>query len=405
MRLAVKPCLVDSPLMCPRLTRSLLVMLACLAIPIASASAAVPVGFVGMMADGPFFYPAMNESGEMDQMVASGVESVRTVFNWATMQPCAPGTAISACPGGPFTDVGGVPTNFAGTDLLVAAAALHRLTVLPVVEYAPRWDALHPGSQASPPKSPGPFAQFVAALIGRYGPRGSFWAANPALPRVPIHTWQIWNEPDFTTYWSQQPFEPGYVRLLRATRAATKAADPGSKIMLAGLPNFSWVYLGDIYKIRGARKLFDFVAVHPYTATPAGVITIIGKVRAVMNGNGDRGKAIFATELSWPSAKGKAKTTFENATTEAGQARKLSQAVALLARNRRRLGLGGFYYYTWITNESLGASVDQFNFAGLLHFLDGQGTSPKPALGAFSRSALGIEGCHTKQSVATRCAG
>ena len=190
--------------------------------------------------------------------------------------------------------------------------------------------------------------------------------------------------------------------LHRAVAARHESRDQGRRPRIEdharGAAQFLLVYLGDIYKIRGARKLFDFVAVHPYTATPAGVITIIGKVRAVMNANGDRGKAIFATELSWPSANGKAKTTFENATTEAGQARKLSQAVALLARNRRRLGLGGFYYYTWITNESLGASVDQFNFAGLLHFLDGQGTSPKPALGAFSRSRWRSRRCHTEQS-------
>lgn len=358
-----------------------------------------------MMADGPFFYPAMDESAQLNQMVSSGVESVRTVFNWATMQPCSPGTPTSACGFGTLTNAGGVPTDFASTDQLVAAAAQHGLSVLPVIEYAPSWDALHPGKQNSPPRTPGPFAQFVVALIDRYGPHGSFWRANPALPKNPIHAWQIWNEPDFTAYWSQQPFESGYVKLLRATRTATRRADPGSKLMLAGLPNFSWVYLAKIYAFHGAGRLFDYVAAHPYTATPAGVITILGKVRAVMNRHGDRGKSLYATELSWPSAKGKAPTTFENATTEAGQAQKVGQAVRLLARDRNRLGLGGFYYYTWITNETMPtASGDQFNFSGLLKFFNGRGTFVKPAAGAFSRTALAIEGCKAKASVATRCA-
>jgi hypothetical protein len=214
--------------------------------------------------------------------------------------------------------------------------------------------------------------------------------------------WQVWNEPDFTAYWAKQPFEPGYVRLLKATHRAMKAADPGSKLVLAGLPNFSWRYLATMYKLH-ARGLFDVVAVHPYTATPAGVITILKKVRAVMNSHGDRHKPILATELSWPAAKGKARTTFENATTESGQARKLGQAVPLLAANRHKLGLAGFYYYTWITNESAGASVDQFNFAGLLRFLNGRGTFLKPALGAFSKAALRIEGCRRKATLATSC--
>jgi hypothetical protein len=374
-----------------------------LAVGPSGATAAVPQGFVGMMADGPFFYPAMNEGAELDSMVASGVESVRTLVNWGKLQPYRSMGQVPLAAQGEFTDVNGVPTDFTGIDQLVALAAARRLTVLPILEYAPSWDSVNPRSAASPPKSTGPFANFVAALARRYGSRGSFWTAHPTLPKTPIRMWQVWNEPDFRVYWSKQPFERGYVRLVKATHRAMKAADPRAKLVLAGLPNFSWHYLADMYKLH-AHGTFDAVAVHPYTATPAGVITILRKVRAVMNRNGDRRTPILATELSWPSAKGKARTTFENATTEAGQAKKLGQAVRLLASNRRKLGLGGFYYYTWITNESAGASVDQFNFAGLLRFLNGKGTSAKPAFGAFAKAALSIEGCRRKGPLATNCA-
>lgn len=388
-----------------RLWVSALVVLAGFVAVPAAASASVPDGFVGMMADGPFFYPGMNEGTELSSMVSSGVESVRTVVNWSSMQPVASEQALvkAKIPTANFTKVNGVPTDFASLDLLVAAAAERRLTVLPVVEYAPPWDSLNPRSAASPPKSPQPFARFVAALARRYGPHGSFWSAHPTIPRVPIRTWEIWNEPNFKEYWSQQPFEPGYVRLLRAVRPVLRKADPSAKILVAGLANFSWQYLADMYKL-GARPFFDAVAVHPYTATPAGVITILGKVRAVMNRHGDRKKPILATEVSWPSAKGKAPTTFENATTEQGQARKVAQAVRLLAANRRRLKLSAFYYYTWIGNETMpGARADQFNFAGLLQFFDGKGPRPKPALAAFTKAALAIEGCRSKGPLATDC--
>lgn len=356
-----------------------------------------------MMANGPFFYPDMNAPAQLDRMVSSGVESIRTVADWSSMQPYANEKSVPQALRGRFTNVKGVPTNFGAFDLLVAAAASRHLTVLPVVEYAPRWDALRPGSPASPPKSPKPFARFVAALAKRYGTHGTFWAAHPSIPKVPIREWQIWNEPDFTVYWSQQPWEPGYVRLLRATRPALRAADRKAKLVLAGLPNFSWTYMARLYKMH-ARGLFDAVAVHPYTATPKGVITIIGKVRAVMDRNGDRRKPILATEVSWPSAKGQAKTTFENSTTEAGQAKKVAQAVRLLASNRRRLGIGAFYYYTWISNETQpSAHQDQFNFSGLLKFFNGKGTFVKPALAAFTKAALGIEGCRKKGPLATTC--
>jgi hypothetical protein len=342
--------------------------------------------------DGPFFYPDMDENAEMTQVVDSGVQSVRTLFDWASIQPYASFSAVPAAMRSHFSDVGGVPTNFSFTDLVVRLAASHGVTVLPVLEYAPAWDALQPGNPASPPRSDRPYAQFAAALVGRYGPRGSFWTENPTIRRVPIRMWQIWNEPNFTSYWSKRPFEPGYVRLLRAAHDAIKAADPGAKVVLAGLTNFSWTYLTHIYRVRGARRLFDVVAAHPYTANPSGVVTILKKVRAVMDRFGDRRKPIIASEMSWPSAKGQATTLFENATTESGQARKVSRAVRLLARDRRKLGLQAFYYYTWITNETPpGARVDPFNYAGLFRFIDNEGTFVKPAYAAFVRAVRAIE--------------
>jgi Glycosyl hydrolase family 53 len=278
------------------------------------------------------------------------------------------------------------------SDEVVALAASHGATVLPVLEYAPNWDALHSGQHSSPPKSPGPYARFAATLVHRYGPRGSFWAQHPGIPKVPIRMWQIWNEPNFTVYWSQQPFEPGYVKLLRAAHSAIKAADHGAKVVLAGLANYSWEYLTRIYRIRGARKLFDVVAAHPYTATPNGAVTILGKVRTVMRRFGDRRKPMIASEMSWPSAKGQAVTLFENATTESGQAQKIGQAVRLLARVRKKLGLQAFYYFTWITNETQpGARADPFNFAGLFKFIAGKGTFEKPAYPAWLRAVRAIE--------------
>jgi hypothetical protein len=387
-----------------RLITLALAVAAVLAVVPSTAAAGVPQGFVGMMVDGPFFYPSFDQAGQLNKMVSSGVESVRTVFNWSVMQPRPNEASIPASQRILYTDVNGIPTNFTHTDQLVRLAAARRLTVLPVIQYAPNWDSLHPNKASAPPKKTGPFAKFVVALIDRYGPRGTFWAANPSLPRVPIRMWQIWNEPHFSVYWSQQPFEASYVRLLKATHPAMKRADPGAKLIAAGLANFSWDYLTRMYKL-GARPYFDGVALHPYTATPQGVLTIIGKARAVMNQHGDRRKPIYATELSWPSAKGKAHTTFENATSEAGQAKNVAKAMRMLAANRGRLGIAAFYHYTWIGNETLpAAGIDQFDFAGLLRFVNGKGLFVKPALSTFTQAALSIEGCRSKGPLATNCA-
>src|SRR5205085_6557189 len=101
-----------------------------------------------------------------------------------------------------------------------------------------------------------------------------------------ITQWQIWNEPSIGYYWSQ-PFQLTYVALLREARNAVKRADPTAKIVLAGLANFSWKALAQIYAVPGARSLFDIVAVHPYTAQAQGVITILDQVRQVMDRYGD----------------------------------------------------------------------------------------------------------------------
>ncbi len=293
--------------------------------------------------------------------------------------------------------------RFADLDRVVAAAAARGLTLLPVVERTPSWDALTRGDSGSPPRDAAPFGVLLTALVRRYGPAGGFWTAHPNVPRVPIRMWQIWNEPHFTSYWSQQPFAPGYVKLLATAHSAIRAADPGAKVVLAGLADFSWRYLAQIYRVPGARGLFDIVALHPYTGQPQGVITIMQRARAVMNAQGDAAKPILATEITWPSSEGKAPPQFGVSTTEAGQAARLAAVTPLLEANRAKLVLMGFYWYTWMGNETPRPHPYGFDYAGLEKWVSGRVTA-KPALAVFRRSALRLEGCTGKAS-ATRCAG
>ena len=362
------------------------------------AIANVPAGFVGMNANGPLFSAAAQPRRELDRMVASGVESIRVVFNWSAAQPYPNWNAV------PLDQVGNfqpypVPTSFAETDRIVELAARLHLTVLPVVMYAPYWDQLpHPEGTIGIPRSPAPYAGYLRLLVLRYGPHGSFWRQHRGLPKVPIRMWQIWNEPNILYFWPA-PMVPNYVNLLRAAHAAIKQADPGAKVVLAGMPDYVWTELANLYKA-GARGLFDVVAVHPYTKLPRGVITILKLVRRVMDNAGDRRKPIILTELNWPSALHRTPFGADYETTPAGQARKLAAVLPLLARNRRRVGLMGFYYYTWITDGIPGG--DPFQFAGLLDFSHGR-IVEKPAYFAFRRAALAIEGCSRKAGVATSC--
>jgi hypothetical protein len=369
--------------------RVLLAVVAVLLLVPAAALARVPARFVGVTVDGPALSSTFDLGAETSLMRKSGVESIRVQFSWAGAQPYANWDSVPPAERSAYVDEAGVPTRFDALDRVVIAAVQRRLTVFPVVQYSPAWAARHPGVFGSPPSSPATYAAFVGVLVRRYGPAGTFWASHPTLPRLPIRAWEIWNEPDLPFMWSDQPFDVDYVALLRATRTAIKAADPGGQAVLGGFANFSWRTLRYLYRVPGARKAFDAVSVHAYTRQPVGVITILHRVRAVMRRYGDARKPMYATEVGWPASVGKAKGGIGIETTARGQAARITDVLPLLAHNRRALRLSGFYIYTWIGQETTGAS--EFSYAGLRRMSASGRVTSKPALGAFSAAAHALE--------------
>ncbi len=323
----------------------LLAALAALLVAAPADARSVPRGWLGVQVDGPLTEPGNALGGEYDLMASAGAETVRTAFDWRAAQPVAGGAV-----------------DFAATDAVVAAAAARRLRVIPVVHRTPDWAAERPGDgAASAPRGTDAFTAYLTALVGRYGPRGSLWAEQPGLPRMAIRDWQIWNEPNLTRYWTTQPFARPYVALLRASRRALRAADPGSRTILAGLPNESWIALRSIYKA-GGRGTFDAVALHPYTGKPRNVIKLIRFARREMRRARDGRRPVWLTELSWPASKGKTGGAPGFVTTERGQASRLKLALKLLAKERKRLKIERVVWYTWLSREG---SANSFDWSGL----------------------------------------
>lgn len=343
-------------------------LLACLALP-AVAGARVPDGWLGVVADGPLTADGARLDAEWDLMAKSGVQSVRTAFYWNEAQPTA----------------GGAP-DWRRYDAVVASAARRRLIVLPIVQRSPSWAAKRPGDIASPPRDPATYAAFLTALVGRYGPGGSFWTEHTDLQPHPIREWQIWNEPNLTRYWTTQPFARSYVRLLRAAHAAIRAADPGARVVLAGLPNESWTALRSIYRA-GGKGAFDVVALHPYTGKPRNVVRLVELARREMRRAHDSPRPVWITELSWPAAEGKTRNTPGFETDERGQARRLTEGLRRLAAARRRLKIDKVIWYTWLSREG---SVNSFDWSGLRRVRRGRIVSA-PSLAAFRRSARRLQ--------------
>ena len=363
---------------------ALLLALAVLLLP-ASASARVPAPWLGVQADGPLFGEAVDTRSEVGLMKRSGFGSMRVALYWDVAQPYATAAEVPPDQAGAFTDEGGTPTDWSALDLRVGLATEQGLRLLPVVQRAPGWARRHPDLDNSPPSASGvgAYARFFTALVHRYGPGGAFWAAHPELPARPIRRWQVWNEPDGERDWSDQPGVADYVKLLKPSYRAIKAADPGAQVVLAGLVGRSWSHLDEVYR-RGGGRFFDVAAIHPFSLYVRNVLLILRRSRDVMRRHGDAGKPLLATELSWPSAKGKTTVRYGFEVSEAGQAERLRASLRALARARRRLGLTGIFWSTWMSYDR--DPTYAFDYAGLRRFAGGTVKS-KPAFFAFRRVA------------------
>lgn len=340
----------------------------------------VPRGFQGVMYDGASLdSPVAVKRRQFDLMAASGVESLRVVFIWELLQPER-----------------GSEFDFERTDELVRLAAKRRISVLPVMLYAPPWARVFPDRLYSPPYIR-PYQAFLAASIGRYGRRGTFWADNPDVPKRPIRDWQVWNEPNIRDFWDvaernkRYGWPRGYARLLRAADRTIKAEDAGARTVLAGLVGETWIDLRRLYE-EGVRNSFDVAAVHVYAQTERRVLGALGLTRDAMDAAGDRRKRMFLTETAFPASRGLAEAIGrQRQETPRGMARRVRRLLSLLSRARAKLKLDKVSWYTWASGYRHRTS--NFEYAGLLASPDGIEFSRQPALRSFRQTAKRLQGC------------
>lgn len=221
--------------------RSLLPLLALglLVALIGAANARAASGFVTGFADLDRF-GSTNPSERatwLDNAVGAGAGIVRLDFYWASI-------ASADRPADP-TNPGSSSYDFSRVDSAVRDAEARGLSVILNVTFAPSW-AEGPDRPASAEAgtwkpNPSDLADFMRAVTSRYSggfdPDGS--GPAPALPAV--QALQVWNEPNHHTFlnpqWvGQQDFSATHYReMLNASYAAIKAANPGMRVVTAGL--------------------------------------------------------------------------------------------------------------------------------------------------------------------------
>ena len=348
----------------------------------ASTAAAVPGTFWGVVPQ------ATPTPEQMQRLKQGGVDSIRVPVVWS---------AVQLQRGGPF--------DFSGVDIIVEAAAANGIEVLPYLTGAPRWAVAQDARYGSPKNLPvrtgvqkAGWTEFVRQAAMRYGPTGAFWTENPLVPRRPVRSWQIWNEPNFM-YFVARPNPAEYGKLVQLSFSALRGIDGGAQVVLGGLfsrPNeanlnrkppiaiFAADFLDQMYaKTPGIKSKFQGVALHPYTSTYKRFTPYIEEFRDVLKAHGDGGKGLWLTEVGWSSMPPSGGNSFAKG--KSGQAAQLKGAFRLLSGKQAKWHVKRVY---WFSVDDHKGSCNFCDGSGLF----GSGFVAKPSWKAFVGFAGGRAG-------------
>jgi polysaccharide biosynthesis protein PslG len=246
-----------------------------------------------------------------------GANAVRDDFDWNSMEPTTKGVF-----------------DWSASDRKMTYAANHGLHMLMILDGTPGWAAAVQGQWSSPPVDPADYGDMAGALTARYGATGTFWAANPTLPKVLPAGIELWNEENTSRFWGGlQPDPVKYTAMVKAAYPAVKGHDPSMVVLTGGLAPVGGYndancnggtsgttsgaenglnYLQAMYA-NGAAGSFDAVGWHPYNFwSGATAVQMLAyhpcsawsqmadtpvSVRSLMTANGDSVKKIWSTEF------------------------------------------------------------------------------------------------------------
>lgn len=268
---------------------------------------------------------------QLDASVAAGGTWLRMPMSWLAAEPSQG------------------DLDWSRLDRVVDAARSRGLKVLGVLGGTPPW-ANASGSAAAPPEDPATFGAFARAAAQHFKGR--------------VRTWEVWNEPNFSAFFTGTPED--YAALLVQAHDGVTRAQPRAKIVLGGLARYLLgrserpaTFLEDVYAA-GAGPYFDVLGVHPYVqagfseADEQLVWQEVSDARQVMRDAGDRKRKVWVTEVGW-------------STWLAGwtQVRAADQAMSLLARATSTKWLGLTILYS-IQDRGANIAAVHDNYGSLL---------------------------------------
>ena len=319
--------------------------------------------------------PHLTHAREVDIMARKdvGVSWVRRDISWKQVEPTV----------GSF--------DFSNADAVIDAELAMGIQVLAILDYGhPEYTANSGGNSHYPPDDLNDYGTYVRETVTHFSNR--------------IHVWEIWNEPNFSTFWLPNPDPVAYGNLVKVAIQEIQEADPNAQIMLGGmLGNLdplsyggqTWGFLEAVLAAHpGLLDDIDILSIHPYTwlqyvepevissvvnSYQIGFAEMIQECRSIASLAGFPNMPIWATEMGWHTA---IQATITFGVSEEQQADLWVRSSILAIAN----GVEKVFPYTY--SDGSGDLTDKESHFGMVQYLANPGSStlphdPKPAYYAY----------------------
>lgn len=241
-------------------------------------------------------------------------------------------------------------------DHYLQAAQARGIQVLLILDFG---NALYSGMEKGAPATDverQAFARYCGQVVRRYKPFG-------------VRHYEIWNEPNASTFWRPRPNPGDYAKLLGAAYKSCKDADPGATVLGCSTSGTDLDFIGRVLDA-GSGRFMDAVSFHPYCAPLPPEKKLpqdISKLKSLAPG-----KPLWISEFGYPTH------TAEAGVDEETQANYLVRAF-LLSRASPSIERVSWYDFQ---NDGEDRADAEHNF-GLVR----KDLTPKPSFGAFKTMA------------------
>ena len=195
------------------------------------------------------------------------------------------------------------------------------------------------GNPRTPPRTPAQVRAYVKwclAAVDTFQGRGIVW--------------EIWNEPNWRTFWGGTPSAEEYARLASEAVKALKAVYPMERIQVGNFAGFDLAYLRGFLKHWSAPAP-QLLGLHPYSSAEIAV-RFFDSCRTILARHpGWDQVEIVSGEWGW--------STYNKGSLEAAQSARLLEAIVALRRSKIRTGI----WYSLADKSDLGGSEDGFGFS------------------------------------------